>query len=114
MMLREHTIVVDLWDAKQDYQSVKEVLTHKLGKTEFEGAPKLTWCINNVATRAVVIAIGKDQFVLYTTVDKQAHPQDWAWIDQRFNHDDLHHLAKSDVRMGMKYLLAEARGEKIV
>jgi hypothetical protein len=108
MLLREHTINIELFDIKYTYAKLKQVLEHKLKKEITDGAPKIIWCINEDATRAVVYRIGTDQFSLYTEVAKQAHPQDWAWIDERFGPDDLHHLAKSDAYLGLKHLYAES------
>lgn len=104
MLLREHVIDVELFDIKFTYTKLKHVLEYRLKKTITDGAPKITWCINEDATRCVVYRIGDDKFVLYTEVAKQAHPQDWAWLDERFGPDDLHHLAKSDAYMGLKHL----------
>jgi hypothetical protein len=107
MLLREHVIEVDLFDAKCTYAKLKQILEFKLKKPIVDGAPKLIWCINNEATRAVVYRIGEEQFAHYSEVTNQAHPQDWAWIDERFGNDDLHHLAKSDIKMGLKHLYEE-------
>lgn len=107
MLLREHVIPVELYDIKSDYAKLKAVLEYKLKKPITDGAPKIIWCINDTATRAVVFRIGDEQFSLFTEVKNQAHPQDWAWIDQRFDTDDLHHLAKSDAKMGLLHLYSE-------
>lgn len=107
MLLREHTIEVDLFNIRFTYAQLKQVLEYKLKKTIVDAAPKLIWCINDEATRCTIFRIGKDQFALYTEVAKQAIPQDWAWIDQRFDTDDLHHLAKSDIYHGLKHLYEE-------
>lgn len=107
MLLREHIIEVDLFDVKFTYADLKKILEHKLKKTIVDAEPKLIWCINNEATRAAIYRIGEDQFAHYSEVAKQAQPQDWAWIDERFGNDDLHHLAKSDIKMGLKHLYEE-------
>jgi GAF domain-containing protein len=107
MLLREHVIEVELFDAKFTYAQLKQVLEHKLQKTIVDAAPKLIWCINDIATRCAIFRIGEEQFALYSEVARQSIRQDWDWIDQRFGPDDLHHLAKSDVKMGLKHLYEE-------
>jgi hypothetical protein len=107
MLLREHTIPVELYDIKFDYAQLTKVLSHKLKKSITEGEPKIVWCINDSATRVVMYRVGDDRFSFYTEVSKQAHPQDWAWIDERFGHDKLEHLARSDAYMGLKHMYEE-------
>lgn len=109
MMLREHVIEVDLFTVKQTYENLAKILSVKLKKDKLEGEPKLIWCINNDATRAVVLRIGKDQYNIFTSVANQAIKQDWEWIDARFDHDRLFFLAQSDVRITMQRLLAEIK-----
>jgi len=114
MLLREHKFEVSLFDAKRTYAELEEILRFKLNLTrKLSGTPELIWCINDEATRCIVLKIGNDKFCLFTEVANQKHPQNWEWIDMCFGHDRLDVLAKSDVKMGMAFLLAAARGETI-
>lgn len=111
MLLREHAFKISLFDAQRTYAELEEILRFKLKlKRELTGTPDITWCINNEATRCVVMKISDDKFCLFTAVENQKYPQDWEWIDRCFDHERLNLLAISDVKMGMACLLDEARG----
>lgn len=109
MKKREYSFDVTLDEANLDIDDLRKILEHHHpGEVPYYAPHRLTWCINDIATRCLVLAIGKCKHIIYTEVANQAIPQNWDWIETCFGEENIRLLAEADAKYILKRMLEEA------